>query len=612
MMKWMERLHNLIKKIDGLPLWWVGILLFCIIISPNLFLREGSVFTVHDQLDESMMNYVLTARHPGEGVIPEMLGGINASGLAPSAVAFVPLYRMLPPFYAFLCTYCLLVLGGFLGMYLAVRELTDSSILAVAAAGLFCMLPLYPVYGFSQMGIPLILYAFLCLYKNKRRPVALGLVLVFGLTSHLVYTGYAVLGIWLLALIAMALGGRTRMRTDADRLVFRRCGAGFLLLLSVYLLTNLSLITEILFGRSPDGQAAYVSHREEMVSGAMSFGSAVRDMFVSSGQHAFTYQEKMILPILLSLVLGGVFCRKFSRRARGQYLTALGGLAALFLIAVFYGVCKSGPVTAWKNSVAGFLHYFQMERFYWLYPAGWYLEFAMAASFWWTTARELEGLASFKKLAFTLPVQCAVIALALLPTADTVLHNSDFYRNVNQKNNGSGITGYISWESYYSEELMEQLEQTIGRSMSDYRIAHLGVSPAPSLMHGFYTVDGYSNNYPLEYKHAFRRVIAKELDKSPETAVYFDKWGNRCYLFNSLTGNYWMLQKGSGAVYEKLEFDMEALRDLGCEYLFSGGEIADAERMGLNFMGYFETEDSYWGIWLYALTQSATAEGGSA
>ncbi len=598
---WMERLHNIIKKTDGLPLWWVGLLLFCIVIGPNLLLGEGSVFTIHDQLDESMMNYVLTARHPGEGIIPEMLCGVNASGLAPSAVLFVPLYRLLPPFYAFLCTYSLLVLGGFLGMYLTVRELTGSSILAVAAAGLFCMLPLYPVYGFSQMGIPLILYAFLCLCQTKRIPIALALTAVFGLTSHLVYTGYAVLGLWLLALAAMAL--HRKIGKYAGRQTLKWTLAGFILLLSVYLLTNLSLITEILFGKSVNGQAAYVSHREEMVNGAMSFARAVRDMFMSSGQHAFTYHGKLILPIGLSLILGGIFFRKFNRQARVQYLTALSGMAVLFFIAVFYGVCKSGPVTAWKNSITGFLHYFQMERFYWLYPAGWYLEFAMAASFWWTMGRELKHPASYKKAILSLPVQCAVIALVLIPTADTVLHNSDFYRNVNQKNNGSGITGYISWESYYSEELMERLEQAIGRKMSDYRVAHLGISPAPSLMHGFYTVDGYSNNYALEYKHAFRRVIAAELDKSPETAVYFDKWGNRCYLFNSLTGNYWMLQKGSGVVYEGLEFDMQALRDLGCEYLFSGGEIADADRMGLSLMGYFDTEDSYWGIWLYALTQ---------
>ena len=54
-------------------------------------------------------------------------------------------------------------------------------------------------------------------------------------------------------------------------------------------------------------------------------------------------------------------------------------------------------------------------------------------------------------------------------------------------------------------------------------------------------------------------------------------------------------------VYEGLEFDMDALRELGCEYLFSGAEIGDAERMGLELVGYYETDDSYWGIWVYEL-----------
>ena len=586
-MDWARRINNklnqIISGLDNLPMWWVGLVLTAVVLIPNLVLGEGSVFTVHDQLDESMMNYVLTARHPGESIIPEMLGGINASGLAPSAVLFALLYRVMPPFQAFLCTYGLLILCGFWGMYFAVREFTESSILACLSAGIFCMLPLYPVYGFSQMGIPLILYAFLCLWKEKHIPLALGLTVLFGLTSHLVYTGYAVLGLWLLALIVTVMKRVSSLKW---------CSVGFVTLFVAYTLTNLNLIAEILLGRTLDGQPGYVSHREEMVNSAMPFWKTVRDVFVDSAQHAFTYHSKLIVPILVLLILGGIFYKKLDKRAAGQYHLALGGMLTLFLIAVFYGICKSEPVTDWKNSVTGFLHYFQMERFYWLYPAGWYLEFALAFSVWWTAGSRQRAL------------QCIVLALVLLPTVDTVLHNSYFYMNVNQKNNGSGITGYISWESYYAEDLMAQLEQAIGREMDTYRVAHMGISPAPSLMHGFYTVDGYSNNYPLEYKHTFRRVIAEELDKASETAVYFDKWGNRCYLFNSQTGNYWMLQKGSGAVYEGLQFDMTALAELGCEYLFSGGEIADADKMGLEFMGYYETEDSYWGIWLYALTKN--------
>ena len=578
-----NKLNHIITCADRLPLWGIGFVLLAVVLIPNLILGEGSVFTVHDQLDESMMNYVLTARHPGEDTIPEMMGGINASGLAPSAVLFLFLYRVMSPFHAFLCIYGFLILCGFLGMYFVVREFTDSSILATLCAGIFCMLPLYPVYGLSQMGIPLILYVFLCLWKRKYIPLMLGLTVLFGLTSHLVYTGYAVLAFWLAALLVSGI----------KRGPFPKwCGVGFMMLLLTYVLSNLNLMSEILLGRTLGGHPCYVSHREEIVNSAMPFWKTVRYVFMDSAQHAFTYHDKMILPILILLVVSGIFYKKLDERSAGLYRLALGGMLALFLIAVFYGVCKSEPVTAWKNSVTGFLHYFQMERFYWLYPAGWYLEFALAFSVWWTIGRKQRVL------------QCFVLALVLLPTANTVLHESYFYMNVNQKNNGSGITGYISWESYYAEELMAQLEEAIGRDMDTYRVAHLGISPAPALMHGFYTVDGYSNNYPLSYKHAFRHVIEAELDKAPETAVYFDTWGNRCYLFNSQTGNYWMLGKGSGVVYEGLQFDMTALADLGCEYLFSGGEIADADRMGLKPMGYFETKDSYWGIWLYAMPQN--------
>lgn len=90
---------------------------------------------------------------------------------------------------------------------------------------------------------------------------------------------------------------------------------------------------------------------------------------------------------------------------------------------------------------------------------------------------------------------------------------------------------------------MQEIDDAIGRDKSTYRVAHLGISPAPSLMHGFYTVDGYSNNYSLEYKHRFREVIAEELEKNEEVRVYFDLWGNRCYLFNSITGNYMQLKR---------------------------------------------------------------------
>lgn len=573
------KIDQFLQQLDRFPFWWLGLLIAVAFFLPCFILGDGCIFEINDQLDESIMNYMLPARHFGDGskVYPEMLNGVNASGMQPSAVLFLPFYCLFSPRVAFVTQYIICFLLAFLGMYLLVKEITDSSILAVMAGGCFCVLPLYPVYGLSEFGIPLVVYAALCLWRQKRIVPAMLSLLLFGLSSHLVYTGYAVLGLWLVALVIN--GFHRRMNKWAF--------IGFAELLITYVIVNRSLILEILFGNS-----SYISHREEMVSASTPFLETFWSVFRNSAQHAPSLHKYLILPIIVFLILGA-FCKK-EETDRKIYKAAVWNFLLLIAIALFYALCHTAVVTDLKNSMNGFLHYFQIERFYWLYPAGWYLEFALAAGVLWRT----KVLHTDRRM---LSGKLIVLLVCLLPTLSLLKVNSFLYWNVNQINNGSGITGYISWESWFAEDLMQEIEDAIGQDKTTYRVAHLGISPAPALMHGFYTVDGYSNNYPLEYKHRFREVIAAELEKNEEVRVYFDLWGNRCYLFNSITGNYMRLQKGNSLVYEGLEFDMDALRELGCEYLFSGSEIGDAGRMGLEPVGYFETETSYWGIWVYRL-----------
>lgn len=569
----------LIQHLDHCTLWWIGILITVVFFLPYFVLGDGCIFEINDQLDESIMNYMLPARHLWDGstIYPEMLNGVNASGMQPSAVLFLPLYRLISARTAFLTQYIICFLLAFSGMYLLVKEITDSSILAMIAGGCFCVLPLYPVYGLSEFGIPLILYGALCLWKQKNVIWGLLITVVFGLTSHLVYTGYVVLGFWVIALV-YALAKKKKNQWFP---------IGFAVLFAIYVLVNRALIREILFETG-----SYISHREEMVSSATPFFETFWNVFQNSAQHAPSLHKYLILPIVLFLILGA-FCKK-EETDRNIYKAAVINFLFLIAIALFYAFCHLTAVVDWKNNATGFLHYFQMHRVYWLYPAAWYLEFAWAAAVpWRTKVPHMDARMRVGKL--------AVILICLLPTLQLLKVNSGMYLNVNQLNNGSGITGYISWESWFAEDLMQEIDDAIGRDKSTYRVAHLGISPAPSLMHGFYTVDGYSNNYPLEYKHRFREVIAAELEKNEEVRVYFDLWGNRCYLFNSITGNYMQLKKGNTLVYEGLEFDMDALRELGCEYLFSGAEIGDAERLGLELVGYYETDDSYWGIWVYEL-----------
>ncbi len=584
------KLNRCICFLDRMPLWWVGLLLLGVTFAPYLILGEGSVFPIHDQLDETLMTYVLNARHWGTDFFPEPLGGIRASGMQPSAVLFIPLYRFLPVFAAFVTQYFIVSLTGFLGMYASVKEITDSSILATAMAGCFCMLPIQPVYGLSVLGVPLLLYCFLCLYQ-KKHPVGSFLgILFFGLTTHLVLIGYVALFFWFVEILWEFFRKRNNLWICL----------GFVWLVGIYVGVNANLFGELVLGKG-----SYVSHREELVNHGAPFWETVKSVFLDSAQHAPSLHRGLIWPILVMLILGLLFYRKLNGKERTRLLAAWLGMAVLAGIALLYGICLSGPVASFKNGCSGFLRYFQLERFYWLYPAGWYLEFSLSFSIWWQYGKEESGQEKTDGAGGRWEVQpvvklCALVLL-LFPTMREIGLESDFYLNVNQINNGSAVTGYITWESYYAKDLMEQLDQAIGRDLSDYRVAHLGMSPAPALMYGFYTVDGYSNNYPLEYKHRFRRVIEKELVKNEQTRLYFDEWGSRCYLFNGVTGNAWMLGKDQNISYEGLQFDLDALRKLGCEYIFSAGEILDSTKMGLDFLGYYETDTSYWGVWLYQL-----------
>ena len=571
--------------LDGHSLWWTGLVFLAVTFFPFLLLGEGSVFEIHDQLDETLMTYVLNARHLGDGtdVFPELLGGISASGMQPSAVLFIPLYRVFSPFVAFVVQFLIVNACAYFGMYACAREMTGSSILAVVAAGCFASLPIQPIYGLSAWGVPLLLYAFLCLNQKKQLWLSYLWILLFGLTTHLVLIGYVVLSFWALLLVWQI----ARKKLNKWNL------GGFVLLTGTYIWVNRSLFLELILGQSD-----YVSHREELVNYAYPFLENTWNLFLNSSQHAVSLHKYLILPIMVLLALEGIRYRKLKQQEKQRFLMAAGIFALLVGIAVLFGLCRSVWVAEFKNHMSGFLRYFQPERYYWLYPALWYLDFAVAFSIWWKRKANWQ-MHLVKRL---------VLILLVLPTLNLIKPSNYFYQNVNQYNNGSGVTGYISWESYYAEDLMEELEQAIGRDMTTYRVAHLGISPAPSLLHGFYTVDGYSNNYPLEYKHKFRQVIEKELVKNEATRLYFDQWGSRCYLFNGASGTYWNMSKRENVKYETLDFDMAALRELGCEYLFSGGEILCAEELGLKSMGYFETEKSYWGIWLYAVGQTAAGK----
>lgn len=619
----MRKIVQFIYDLDEKKLWFIGFVLELIVFLPYMILGEKSVFPWHDQLDENMLNFILTARHTGEhlSVFPEMMCGVNASALQPFAILFLPLYSIFSSFVAFTIQYAIIFAMAFFGMYACVKEITGSSILALAMSGCFSMLPFFPVYGAAVAGVPVCLYGIICLAKKKNTLLAIGCLSLFATTAHLVFSGYAVLGFWALWILYSIVknvveykknAGATESLNGTDGLHNNQTLAsekrgmlgwigkclplfeilGFLYLCIVYVVVNYQLFAELLFQTE-----SFISHRSEFVSASTDFFAAFLGVFENSSQHADSLHDYMILPIVLLLGLGVLRFEKLDEKSRRMLKWSCILFAAIVFVAVFYAFCKCPLFVDWKNQNDGILRYFQIERFYWLYPAMWYLEMALTAAIWWR--RESNG-----KLRFSLITLC--LGIMLIPTVLLIASKSNFYMVTYEMLFGHQYTGYIPWEDYYAEDVMADIEAAIyektGEEPSDYRVAHLGLNPTPALVHGFYTVDGYSNNYPLEYKHAFRKVVEKEFEKSPDVADYYDHWGNRCYLFNSQSGTSFINSKSCGIAYDGLEIDWETLREqFDCEFIFSCGPIYDYEAQGLEEIGYFTSEHCFWGFFVYQI-----------
>ena len=148
-------------------------------------------------------------------------------------------------------------------------------------------------------------------------------------------------------------------------------------------------------------------------------------------------------------------------------------------------------------------------------------------------------------------------------------------------------------------EVAAYIEDTEGLKQSEYRVGCLGIEPSVAVLNGFYTIDGYSNNYDVEYKHRFRQAISDELKKNDYNRSYFDNWGNRCYLFSSEYYGNEFLSKYVHPHFDDLEFDTEALKDLNCSYILAAGEIANAEEKGYELIKVFDRADWTYFVYLY-------------
>lgn len=556
---------------------------------PSVLLGRDAIFTYHDQLDGELIAYLLQARHLFRGdILPEFMGGMPKTALTLPAPLCVLLFLGGDGYGGLTALLFMGKMCGYVGMYLLCRETVREKWISAVMGGLYALLPFLPVYGLSQFGIPLLFWCVLQLKKKKNMVIALCGVALYTLCSSLVLVGFGLIGMGCM-LLTLGFFRYAQKRELAPFL------SGLLLMLGLYVAENARLIWQLLGNGS-------LSHKAEYSLSPAPFFST----FIHALIHGQQYSEdnhSLLLAVTVVAVAVWVLRARIGKKPvsadRESDIVRLLRIIAFCLcwnifFAFLSALWDSAPGITLRSSLSA-LRAFQLNRFLWIAPCLWYLAGACGIALVWEMLKRKENIA--------VGICCGILAAAvLLFTGVQVLFAGDIKSNVQKLRNPD--YGLLSFRDYYAIGVMEQVEeflyQRTGQSKEEYLVANLGIDPAAALYHGFRCLDGYSNNYSLEYKHAFRKIIEPELEKSSYLSGYFDGWGNRCYLFSAEIPGYYTVEK-NGFWFQDYELNGKAFREMGGRYIFSAAYIMNAEEQGLVLLREqpFETEDSYYAIYVY-------------
>lgn len=578
----------------------MGILLSLFFMIPFFLLGTGSIVTYHDQLDGELLNYILAAKYlfTNTRVYPEIMNGLPAEGAVLPAPLFVLFYLLFKPFTAFMLSQWFIYLVAFVGMYLLLYKLTGREFISFGIAVIFMLLPFYPVYGLCIPGQPLLYYAVLSLYQAEKSTVAFSdisallsyiLIILYGASSSPVLVGFAcllVLGIFAVYKSISALRLKNRVPLSP--------WFSLIVLLITYILCNSALIKQVLFPEN-----TYVSHKTELVLSPLEPFAHLKEVLGSGISYAQSYHTVLFFLSGLCLLLFFLHIKSRSLSGSGRlFFHALKVLLCIILICLFSVFYRGSFVTELRNASGGILKTFNLERICWLLPTAWCILAAYLLAF---VAELFEDKpSSLIKRVFGQTVIFTVLGIwgitvlshsALRPNLVKLLKGGDYYA--------------LDWDSFFAEDIFSQIEDAIGKPKEDYRVVSVGIYPAAAAYNGFYCLDGYSNNYPLDYKHTFRQIIEGELEKNDYVRMLFDTWGNRCYITTAEQANYYTFEKKWGSVIYDFDLNTDVMKELNCQYVFSAAYLMDAQEKGLSLLreAPFETDGSWYHIYVYKMVQ---------
>lgn len=646
---------------------------------PFIILGDDIAIRIHDTLDgrfSRLVSFAMYGKFDGVNLFnPSIMNGINDSALGGKFNLILLMFQVLDPLVAYAVNYVLLHIVGGIGAYLLLRDYlfcvkNDERYpgwMVVGCSLCFAFIPFFWSLGCSISGLPILLWAFLNLKKQKRQLISCFVIALMPFYSFLAVTGLFVLlalGMWL------TLDVFIRHTLNKEFIVGISLMAFFSVFVEWNLVKEMFLQSKVVTHRAEWGYVRYYDYKEAIRIGLGRFvhesshdyslhcftllfsfvailcecfrigliqkrwsemaifmsavvlsailcfsnlGNVIPIQQVASMVNMFGFLVQIRQPLLhyaigsifsygiflvalsVPLVGVGMVCFRFPKdrfcdmdpKIKQLFLLVAGA----FIISMFQGFYNWRGTIPFKD-IFPFFRLFQFDRFYCLLPLFWFLIFVLSLSL-------VFKLRYGKLLCFL--VILGQMYFLIDNNSDVInLQKSNFIKSYKKNAGIKASRGSLTYHDFFSPELFKEIQDHIGRPKYEYRVVCIGMYPSIATYNGFFTLDGYVNSYPLEYKHKFRKIIENELNKSTRWREYFDNWGSRCYVFVSELDKGWFEnQKDNTDKIHDLSLNTDQLKSMGGEYIFSSWEIVNAEQNKLDLMKVFERNDSPWRIYLY-------------
>jgi len=560
---------------------YVALAVLFLYLLPFFVLGEAAPVLLNDNLDGAMIWHKLLVESgeifgPLDSTVPTIMNGLPRNVLGSEFNPIIWMYTFFGMFPAYVLNFCLMHLVAFASMFLLLKRHflpgKEHAFIVVGTALAFALLPFWPFAGLSIAGMPLLLYSYLNIRERRESKLDWLILLLVPFYSSLVYGSAFFLGGLVLFLLFDLVRGKRNYK----------CLLAIALMSLVFALVEWRLIFSMFF------DSGFVSHRVEFLGYPNNFvmvlGRSARtfifgDALALSLHHFFIFLAAAIAIALLFLKRKGV---GFVQWFKASLLAKLVLLTVT--ISVFAEFVEGWDVLFSLRQKIALLAAFDFSRFTFLFPLLWYVAFAL----------------SLKTISGKLRLGRQIALILIVLQAGFLFCYSDWL----VQGGGAGVllSDGLSYNEFYSPALMQEIEDFIGMPQADYRVVSIGMQPAIAQYSGFYTLDSYQSNYPLEYKYKFRKIIEAELEKSPtHLKRYFDEWANRVYVFVAELPEPHFYTKDRDVKVSNLELNTVALKEMGGEYVFSSVEILNADETGLSLLKVFERADSPWKIWLYGV-----------